>query len=270
MTIKGPAFFVLIICACGTNAQAGGKADMPDSARHQLEVYFSPQQVGQIKDYLTGFGHIKTARDLHSVFQTIDKIYNGLADSLSARQGRFGDSILNLDPINRLVTGIHFEHYEGSAMLVNPELAIFKRIAESTPEKCDDDFIAIMLATYGSEKYYVFPKWIKQTWDYGGPSLLGDEIELNILNQIQTTLSSNREFEKELNDVRGIILYDIFNAACYENDSPKIIAELNKVMATIKLTEEEKSQLKNRIEEFKNPPKELRTGCAKKECNCGG
>jgi len=66
-----------------------------------------------------------------------------------------------------------------------------------------------------------------------------------------------------------MIFYAIFNARCYVYDSPKIVAELNKIAATITLSTEEKGKLNKRIEEFKNAPKELLINCEIKDCDCG-
>lgn len=104
----------------------------------------------------------------------------------------------------------------------------------------------------------------------GGSSLLGNETELNILNKIQTALTSNKEFEIELNEIKKDILSDIINWGCYNYNSQKIISEINKILASIKLTEEEKNMLKKRIEEIKNPPQDLCIDHEHKKCYSGG
>jgi hypothetical protein len=240
------------------------------TGRHQLEVYFSRRQIDQLEEYEKTFRNIKTAHDLHRAYCKIDSIYDGLADTLTAKQQRAGDSILDFDRIGAIVSGINFAHYEGSSVLINPELVTFKRAAEMTPEKCDDDFIAIMISTYGPEKFFSLPRWINQTWDYGGTSLLGEGIDLSILTQIQKALASSKEFEPELKEIRSTILSDILSAKCYEYDSSKILAEVNKIILNIKFSEEEKIKLNERLEELKNPTKEFQMNCAKKECKCGG
>jgi hypothetical protein len=275
MMIHGCLTLLLLILSISVAAFAakGPQAERlnsaQDSGRHQLQTYFNQRQIDQLEEYEKAFRNIKTAQDLHCAYRKIDFIYDGLADTLTAKQQRAGDSILDFDRIGSIVKGISFTHYEGSPVLINPELAAFKRAAEITPEKCDDDFIAIMIAIYREESF-VYPKWIKQTADYErGSSLLGDNIGLNILLQIQAALSSSKEFEPELNELREIILGDILDGFCYEYDSPKIIAEINRTTTAIKLSEEEKAKINARLLEFKHPSNGLQLGCRNKDCNCG-
>ncbi len=236
--------------------------------QHELETYFNKNQLDQIQKYVTDYKNIKTAHDLHTVYLEIVQMSRNLEDTLSAKQEKTVGWNLEFSWMDTIISGLSFNRYEGTAVSIKPKLQIFKSIAKSTPEKCDDDFIEIIISTYGEE--YFFPKWIHQTWDYGGTSLLGDETELNILIKIQTTLSSNKEFEMELNKIKQDILSDIVGSGWYNYNSQKIIAEINKILAYIKLTEEEKNRLMKRIEEFKNPPQNLHIDCEHKECKCGG
>lgn len=235
-----------------------------------LQNYFSTFQIKQIQDHIKNFDYIVTAHDLHVVYSNIDLIYSSLADSLTVQQGRHPDSIQDYEPINKIVSGIHFEHYEGDAVLINPDLVAFKSMAKTTAEKCDDTFIEIMQLTYGDEKFFAKPKWLNQVNDYASSSLLGDGIELEILGKIQKALLADKEFGKELNDLRDIILYDILQARCYEYDSPKIVTEINKIMESITFSEEEKIKINARIKEFQNHSNDIQLGCAEKQCKCGG
>lgn len=267
---------ILIICLVITGMYQVKKYEnrqfaIKDALRLQpLENYFSHTQINQITEHLKRVEYIVTAHDLHLVYSNIDTIYSGLADSLTAQQSRNLDSIQDYEPINKIVSGIHFEHYEGDAVLINPDLASFKIVAKMTSEKCDDAFIDIMQLTYGEEKFFSMLKWINQTSDYAGASLLGDGIELEILNKIQIALLADKEFSKELNDIRDIIIYDILQEKCYEYDSHKIVSEINNIMELITFSEEEKTKINARIKQFEIPSKDIQLGCVEKICKCGG
>ena len=235
--------------------------------QNKLETYFNKNQINQINDYLKGFKNIKTAHDLHRVYQKIIEISGSLADSLEVKVQSTEDWSLDYDLLDTIVPGISFAGYEGTAVIVSPNLSIFIDLAESTPEKSDDDFFEILFSVYGED---FFPAWIEQTSDYSGVSLLGDDIELNTLKKIQNSLIIDKEFEPELNKLKKDIINDITHGNCYNYNSQKIIAEINKIITSIKLTEVETKMLKKRIDEFKNPAKGLKIDCENNDCDCGG
>jgi hypothetical protein len=272
LTIIG---FLLFISVFGQNKLQDKKAlqkreysVIDDSTRHKLERLLSISQINQIQDFLTAFHNIKNAHDLHNSFSQIYKMSGSLEDTLAARQEGNNDLVNNIDWLDIMIPGINFSQYEGTSVYVKPRLMDFKLKAESTKEKSDNDFIDIIIMAYG--EYYLIPEWINQTWDYGGPSLLGDETELKILIKIQTALLLSKEFENELNNVKKDIFKDILSWPCYNYTSKKIIEELNKILNSVKLTEKETQLLKNRIEVFKFPPRGFFIDCEHKECDCGG
>ncbi len=276
MTIKNLTLVILgvLISTCELKAQQGKNVTLQKdtaviniSNQHKLETFFSKKQINQIREYLIAFNSIKNAQDFHYAYQKIDQLSRNLEDSLSAKQEKTENWSLDFKWIDTIVSGVSFSPYEGTSVRIYPKLSVYKRLAESTPEKCDDDFIDIINLIYGEA--YLMPKWIKQTSDYGGTSLLGDGTELNILTKIQTVLASSKEFETDLNDIKKSILSDITDGVCYNYTSQKIITEINKILATVKLDETDKKSLKERIETFKKSSEDLNLDCEHKECNCG-
>jgi len=125
----------LYLCFALTSANAQDE--------HKLETYFNKTQINQINDYLKDYKNIKTAHDLHKVYQKIIEISGSLADSLEVKVEATEDWSLDYDLLDTLIPGINFAGYEGTAVIVSPNLSIFIDLAESTPEKSDDDFFEI-------------------------------------------------------------------------------------------------------------------------------
>ncbi|MFT5766000.1 MAG: hypothetical protein ACI8X3_003438, partial [Saprospiraceae bacterium] len=71
---------------------------------------------------------------------------------------------------------------EGTIYYLFQNFKDFQKLANKTKGKEDDDFVNLNLKVHAADSIeYFYPAWFLQTWDYGGHSLLGQGIHLDIL-----------------------------------------------------------------------------------------
>lgn len=121
---------------------------------------------------------------------------------------------------------------EGTAYQFFTDYKFWLSQAQQTEGQSDDQFFNIQCALFpiDSVEYY-FPSYYLQTWDYGGHSLLGRNIHMSLLAQINEALASENNFEKELLSIKEKILDDICMASnTYWEEQSLIITEIETII----------------------------------------
>ena len=163
----------------------------------------------------------------------------------------------------------------------------FLAIAAKTSNPADDDFFKLVQAYYDYGPRVIdgqpwgWPTYFRQTWDYGGYSLLGEGKHLALLLQMDQYLQVHGEyllrspvttFVQQVQTMRHQLLQDILvRADCSGPESEAIEAELTQILAQVTLSPIEKTALQQRLEVFQTGGADIQTGCQTGEpCTCEG
>ena len=131
----------------------------------------------------------------------------------------------------------------------------YETIAAQTPSLQDDAFVALQLNLFPLDGIeYFYPSWFLQTQDYGGHSLLGRGLHLQILTSIDSILNVDLSFQSELQLLKSKLLDDITEEeVTYWETKAKIIEELETILnhELDLLTQEDRIMLSARLLQFK-------------------
>ena len=72
---------------------------------------------------------------------------------------------------------------EGTMVVLEPDWKTLRGLAVQTPQRADDNYVALMQALYG-ESGNSYGNWMMQTWDYGGCSRIGSKRHSRFLQQM--------------------------------------------------------------------------------------
>jgi hypothetical protein len=144
--------------------------------------------------------------------------------------------------------------------------------AKSTIGTNDDKYFKLMLETYGEEGHVstLYSNYFRGMWDYGGGSLLGSGQHAKILKTLEAIQKQTNIFNTEIVTIREAIMIDIKEHTAYMNTPEKIITEIEDIIQSVKLTNDEKYELEKRKSEFLNNDNKIQTDCEHKNCDYGG
>ncbi|MEM9821333.1 MAG: SH3 domain-containing protein [Bacteroidota bacterium] len=96
----------------------------------------------------------------------------------------------------------------------------------------DDEFAQFCVQVHPMDSIeHFFPAWFMQTWDYGGHSLLGRGIHLDLLKKIEIQLTGNSPFAAELESIKERLLADIIEEyVSYWETQDQITTELTAIV----------------------------------------
>jgi len=104
--------------------------------------------------------------------------------------------------------------------------------AAKTSGAQDDEFIEFCTQVHEMDSVeHFFPAWFMQTWDYGGHSLLGRGIHLDLLKEMDRQVANKSTFASEINLIKERILADITeHYISYWETKAMIVAELAAIL----------------------------------------
>lgn len=122
---------------------------------------------------------------------------------------------------------------EGTVYYLFQNLKDFQKITNKTSGSEDDDFLNLLLKVHAADSIeYFYPAWFLQTWDYGGHSLLGQGIHLDILQTADITLKKSNMFIAEIIKIKEDIVNDIVGTdISYWEPAENIRKELDDILA---------------------------------------
>lgn len=148
---------------------------------------------------------------------------------------------------------------EGSRYYFFADYKQWLKQSKNSSGKADDDFIQICLMAFSSDSVeYFFPAWTLQTWDYGGHSLLGRGIHLDMLSSLDSCYQKDSLFHFDLLQFKQQILDDItIDHITYWESKEKILQEIDAIIkANIPfLSKEDKIALEVRRGQFEEAKK---------------
>lgn len=151
---------------------------------------------------------------------------------------------------------------EGTAYYLFNDFRQWKAISSKTDDLLDDAFVDLNIQLYPQDSIeYFYPAYFLQTWDYGGSSLLGRDIHLNLLHAMEKHWAdtTQQQFRKEVMVEKNRLLHDILESTDggYWENQKNILRELDKIISIdFKiLTKNDKIALRQRRQQFQNPKK---------------
>lgn len=225
----------------------------------RLTTLFGDSLAIKIDQYRTQFSSSQRSRDLAETYRTGLKLRDLMVKNLEQKL-RFEDVSLAPDLfwIKDIVPGFVPQIVaEGSAYYFFFDYKPFLQKAVRTNGDEDDEFFELQVQLFPEDSVeYFFPKWVIQTWDYGGHSLLGRGIHLQILEEMDEILEDNVMFEPEIRKIQSLLLEDMTSVeTTFWEPLDAIIKELDTIISlNLKsLPEADKAALATKRKMLENP-----------------
>lgn len=146
---------------------------------------------------------------------------------------------------------------EGTAYHLFHDFKTLHTKANATEGEEDNEFVELCLLLFPEDSIeYFYPAWFIQTWDYGGHSLFGRGVHLQILEEMEEVLEANDLFEAEILKIKAKLIDDITSQdVTYWESAENILKELDAIIAAnfSILSESDKIALTTRRKMFEAP-----------------
>jgi hypothetical protein len=226
----------------------------------RLQTFFGKGLTLRLNRYKSDFDSLKTSNDFVGNLREGLKLRDTLTTILENRITITDNynQIPDLFWIENAIPGYVTQLVaEGTIYYIFQDFRQLQRKALVTKGEEDDDFVALNLMVYAADSVeYFFPSWFIQTWDYGGCSLLGKDIHLKILKNIDQILNKSDLFAPEIKRIKDQLIDDITNKNVeYWENVDEIRSELDAIIAANfkVLTNEDMIALKVRRQQFEYP-----------------
>lgn len=209
------------------------------------------------------FNAAKTPKDVHAAFTRARALGNALDEVLQPQYEATDMVGLELGWLLPHLPGMKETYVaEGTTIVFELDAATWQGKAAETEGKADDSFFALTNFVYQSASPQGYPIWHGRNWDYGGCSGLGHGDVIQSLLRVDAAKAAGPEFAAEIDVIRASALKEVLIeeqdplfprcefATGQPTPSTAIQAEARRILSEIKLTEEEKQQLKARIPEL--------------------
>lgn len=227
---------------------SGGRFErcFPSGQRDKIQAF------GNELAAVSTLAELKTAREHAKVLssqlsETLGQLYDWETSKVCGE-----DDIAWMDP---LLPGLQVEWGpEGLGVNTGLSLSDFGEAAKRTPEPEDDAFVALVDKVYSNFDAMGWAAWQMREWDYGGCSTFGSDFHLQVLLDSDALTAS--PFAEDVKEIRASVIDDIvtddeeFFPFCTSMGAPspgeKLMAEIDRILAQVKLTDEERALLEAR------------------------
>lgn len=267
-------FLIMIICLCCLEAcQSDTKPEeqspkieeklAEDVFPSKVRKILGQQLHAELKQYRIDLEAIKTIGDLTDTYAKSIDLRDTLVNVIGAYTNQMSqDSLPDLFWLKDIMPSHQPQLVaEGTAYYLFNDYKKWLEIAQKTPSKEDDEFIALNLLLFPEDSIeYFYPAWFLQTWDYGGSSLLGRGVHQKILNKSSDiwTEESSFVFKKEIQRIKDDLLQDILSReTTYWERKSVILVELDSIIQLKYpiLSKNDIIALQKRRDEFNAPEK---------------
>lgn len=227
----------------------------------RLKSFFGDALTADIHAYRKSFHSTKTSQDFAMIYeqgkQLQERMVKVLEDKINVPELDY-EQLPDLFWVEESLPGYETALVaEGTIYYLFRNFKTFRKIAAKTTGKEDDDFIELNLKVHATDSVeYFFPAWYLQTWDYGGHSLLGQGIHLDVLKEADQVLKKSDLFLDDVLEVKNRLLDDITGEQItYWESLDKIKKELDGIITAELsiLTNEDKVALETRRAMFNDP-----------------
>ncbi len=231
--------------------------------------------------YVQQFQQVRTSDELVAVYTDIRNLSSRINQIIAIPYEvvyRWSDSLRTHMPLPGLVASCVAECTEA---VFSVRTTDFLAKAEQTEATYDEDFFQLMEDVYWGELTWFDgtqvdnPIWFEKTWDYGGSSVLGDSVHVDVLHRILGLKAEAPEaLQEDLRTMRTDVFNDIIGqdrvCTTYMNPLGPIQTEINAVLALDGLADGERNQLTTRLAEFDDlVANQIEVNCREGACTCG-
>ena len=202
----------------------------------KLQVYRERAILGpKIHDALIQFradaDKCKSDEDFAKLYRSADSLRNQLDEWLSLRSTPDLEGKLpNYYWLNKAIPGQEVLLVaEGTVYAMFFNYGYWAELSKRTKGTRDDNFSAFCITLFPDSIEYYYPAWYLQTWDYGGTSLLGKGIHLDILTKMDK-LYQDKLFIPEVQQYKVSIMDDMLQSEFYELGVKEVCTELEQII----------------------------------------
>lgn len=273
--ILGAGIF-LSSCNNSTNDTINTKDSLTvanDTSKAKVDsISFGTQLVDEKKKCKMAFESIKSSSDFLQAYHLLcdlekdmNKIYDKWNPNLEYEElSKQTDEMMG-NALPWILSDLIAEGSYPISAIENKELL---KSAQQSPEKDDDFFVNFLLATYGEggSRKNGLAAWNTMNCDVCWSSTLGSGDSFKVLRKADSirTLYPQYQTDVDSNTV------DFFNLSynTYESSQSEIIGEVNQILASIKLTDEQRQKLMTFREAITDTSKShLQIDCAHRQCS---
>jgi len=224
----------------------------------RLQNMFGKDLARQIKIYRTNYHSAKTSAEFASAYRQGLTVRDSMVSLMETDISIVDDDKLaDLNWLEQTMPGYIVQlAKEGTMYYLFNDYSRFKNKAVTTTGSEDDAMAELLFASFAVDSIeHFFPAWFLQTWDYGGASLLGQGIHLDLLDKMEG-INKSKLFQKETNDLRDRLINDISGQHVeYWEPQQRILDELDRILDQDfqQLTKEDVITLETRRKLFEDP-----------------
>lgn len=167
--------------------------------------------------------------------------------------------------MDQVVPGMELGVYaEGTVARLQHRQADWAAMAARTPETIDDAFFRLTAAGWDNASGTGWERWGERNWDYGGCSMLGSGRHLEILLAADAAKEAPAPWAAVVAELRTDTLLDIVEghsefpycdiATVANTPEEKLRAEVQQILAQVKLDATERAALEGRLARGFAPP----------------
>jgi len=266
----------------------------------QSPMFFLPEEVVVLQQYFTDSSIIvydscqalladaKTDLEFGNAYLKLLAIRSNLSNQIYSGNypeekdgGYYPDYIINdLKPIDEAVFGMQFTCVaECTDFDFTFDLTELKPLVLNTSGDMDDILFQLFDLADGDYGGTAdgWHNWFERTWDYGGGSLFGSGMHLEILEKIHELKSKTNMYDELINKYQSYLLMDIQHGI-YMRTQAETTVELKNILHLEYLTSEEKAPLQLLLGNWEKGDGSCKNcvdgtyqfGCATGDCNWGG
>ncbi len=122
---------------------------------------------------------------------------------------------------------------EGTEYMLFEDYREWLPLAVETRGQADDQYFKLCVSSFREDSIqYFFPAWMIQTWDYGGHSLLGKGVHLEILQIADQAIRQDTLFRPEINAVKTQLVGEITQEhTTFWEPRDSILVEMDSILA---------------------------------------
>lgn len=220
---------------------------------------FGKALTGRIYMHRRNFSGIRTAEDFSRVLQEGLSLRDTLVSELQRRvQPGSPGSAPDFFWLTTVFPGFQVQLVaEGTSWYLFCDYRQWLPLAKRTGGVQDDLYTDLQLAAFPEDSIeYFFPSWQIQTWDYGGSSLLGKGVHLQILQKLDAQYTAESPFIPLLLKMKQQIVADITDAkTTFWYSATDAAGELQRILQSDfqVLDRADRIALTTRVEQLKTP-----------------
>jgi len=252
----------------------------------ELEKYFAKDVLTKLDNSVSSFNDISTDTDFENYYNDAKKLFSDLYDALSKPATKFlidlaskneywdpVDIIYDLQEFNGKIGPIQIScAAECSDIDFYFDLQILRKKAKESSGKADDDFMDLLISIEGDFGYAGYPglkMWDFQTWDYGGASLIGNQLLFQTIEKKQKFEKKHKLFKAQMALFHADFLHSLSYSYIYQFNKEKVLKEFDQIINLNYFKGGELEDVIKLREMIENEEEGIQLGCENGNCEFG-